>query len=288
MKGVPRFSSFRPPFTPPAAATGSEREDGRRSGHRRRADTSPHSSRRHRHRSKYAGSEAGYDGQGASRYATESEEKQEVRGPGIESNESNAQFVIDTRGDPDNLRYGTNKYQIPTYHRFGGGSVVGAPGMRITMDSRHQDAFVLQDAAGSAGSKPLSSAALPALALNLPIRVHAESTPDTASEQATVEHLQDFISTEILSQADITAKSNADDYRSIQTLAKPGEEVTTEDSQGHRITHATIESGILQRNAELNRVVESHPTDMMTILSAVLKSNLWPERNCQSTREESK
>jgi hypothetical protein len=261
MKGVPRFSSFRPPPPPPAAATGSEREDGNRSGHRQRADhQSTHSNRRRRRSRDRRRHVARFEEHGA-------RERNEQTQLGGKTNESHAEFVIDVKGDRDNTRYGTNQYEVPAYRRNGSGLVIGAPGERISLESRFENALVLQDDAGRSAPKPLSSTTLPALTMAAFVHIRPDAPHSTPNTRAS-EHLQDFISTEAPFEPGLPVTvSNLDDdepsYRSIQTLKKkPEEDTTTEDSEGNKITLATVEAEILQQHAKLNSAVELHPEDI--------------------------
>jgi hypothetical protein len=193
-------------------------------------------------------------------------DRQAVREVASETNEANVDYVVDTRGDPDVTRYGTYQYDVPSYRRNGSGLVVGAPGQRISLESRFESALVLQGATGSA-PKPLSAATLPALTIAQPLQIHPNAAPNTPENTRAREHLQDFISTEAPSQPGLTTSASHQEdeeqaYRSIQTLTKSEEEATTEDSEGNKITQATAETKVLQRNAELNAMVESHPQDI--------------------------
>jgi hypothetical protein len=259
MKGVPRFSSFRPPPSP-AAVTGSEREDGSRSRHRQRADhESPLGIRRRRRSRNRRRQEARTEERGVG----ESHKQREVGGETIETN---VDYVVDTQGDRDITRYGTYQYDVPAYRRNGSGLVVGAPGRRISLESRFESALVLQGDAGSA-PKPLSATTLPALTMSHPLRIHPDAARGTPDNTRAREHLQDFISTEAPSQPGLTASAShleADEqpYRSIRVLTKSEEEATTEDSEGNKITQDTAEAEVLQRHAKLNSEVESHPQDI--------------------------
>lgn len=258
MKGVPRFSSFRPPPAPPAAATSSQRDHERRPGHRQRADhRSPH---RHRRNHRHHDGDRRHEGM-VEPPKQERSEEQEVTSSFIEANEFNDDFVIDPRGDRSNLRYGINRYEVPVYRPTGAGSVVGAPGQRITLDSRHESTLVLQNDTGSAASKPLSGATLPTLTAEIPIHIQPDATTRVSSAQARVEHLEDFISTEEGLSESCPSYAN-DDYRSIHIPNKSEEDATTEDSDGNKITMVTVEAEILQRNAKLNGIVEQHPKDI--------------------------
>ncbi|KGO61074.1 Tetratricopeptide-like helical [Penicillium expansum] len=260
-QGVPQFSSFRPPPTsPPAAATGSEHEHRRR---RQRADRkeSPRS-RRHERRSV-----------GDREKAKGKESKERLSGKGIldvnaANDESNKGFVVDSRGDHDNTRYGVDRYEVPAYHRNGNGFVLGLPKQRIDYQTRYDQGPLLllrPDSGSSAATaaKPLSAATLSALSMNLPIRLRSELEAKLAVE---TQHSQNFISTTVPSQAGVAATANLDDeppsYRSILEVPAKSEEKTDEELDANTFTRLALEAEILNRNAKLNSAVVQQPNDI--------------------------
>ena len=94
------------------------REDGHRSGHRSR-----HRSGHRRHHRP--------EGNHQARLETSRNSLSEPIVAAWENKESS--FVLDVKGDPGNLTYGSiNRYVIPSHHRFGAGSILGlAPNNRI-------------------------------------------------------------------------------------------------------------------------------------------------------------
>ncbi|CAG8271027.1 unnamed protein product [Penicillium salamii] len=251
---VPRFSSFRPPLASLTAETDSE--DGEHSRHSRRTRL-PRRLRRHRQQSK----KRHRDLQIAAEARLEnSAEHKDVR---TEANETNVNFVLDARGDRDIARYGSSRYQVPAYHRAGNGFVVGAPGQRIAVESRHEGTLVLHDAEGRAPSKPLSSASLSALtAASPPLAPYVQSTGSFHPITST-EHLQDFISTELPPQPGILSTiPHLDDHKPLQILG----ESDTGTSARNSSVKFTTESEILNRNNQLCRTVKRDHTDIIAWL----------------------
>ncbi|KAI2730171.1 hypothetical protein CBS147332_2023 [Penicillium roqueforti] len=261
-QGVPQFSSFQPPPTaPPAPATGSDHERRRRrSRHRRRADRkeSPRS-RRHEPRS-----------DGYRQQATDEKFEKRLSGEGIADlnatkDEPNKGFVVDSRGDRDNTRYGVDRYEVPAYHRNGNGFVLGLPGQRIDYQTRYDQGplLLLRPDSGSSTSavKPLSAETLSALSANLPVRLRSDLKANLAAENS---HTQNFISTTVPSQSGVATTANLDDeppsYRSIEIPDKSEEQATEDDAK--TFIRLAVEAEILNRNAKLNSAVAQHPNDI--------------------------
>ncbi|KAJ5522507.1 hypothetical protein N7527_006622 [Penicillium freii] len=262
-QGVPQFSSFRPhPPSPPATATGSEHEHRRRrSGHRQRADRKEHPrSRRDERRS-----------DGGRREATGGEIRERVSGEKIDdvnaaNDEANKGFVVDSRGDRDNTRYGVDRYEVPAYRRNGNGFVLGLPNQRIDFHTRYDQGPLLllrPDSGSSATSaaKPLSAETLSALSINLPTRLKSDLNANLAAQ---TQHSQNFISTTVLSQPGVAATANLDieppSYRSINDPAKS--EKVAEEFDVNAFTRLALEAEILNRNAKLNSAVAQQPHDI--------------------------
>ncbi|KAJ5374537.1 Tetratricopeptide-like helical [Penicillium concentricum] len=265
LKGVPQFSSFRPPPTsPPAAATGSEHDPRRRrSGHRQRADRkeSPRS-RRHERRSDVDRQKVKVE-----------QSKERLSGEGVDdvnvaNDAANKGFVVDSLGDRDNTRYGVDRYDVPAYHRNGNGFVLGLPGQRIDYKTRYDQGplLILRPDSGSSATsaaKPLSAETLSALSINLPLRLRSEINAKLAADN---QHAQNFISTTIpSSQPGLAPSVNLDDdplsYRSIHIPDK-SENEAAEDFDATTITRLAVEAEILNRNAKLNRAVVQKPNDI--------------------------
>lgn len=233
---VPRFSSFRPPPPPPPdAPTGRE--------HRRR----------HRRRGDQTGSPRSQP------ICRDDRPSETVKDAGVEKLDGKVNFVVDTRGDRQNLIYGTTyRYDVPNYRRIGSGLVMGAPGKRIDITTRDSDTLILRGDSGVSAPKLLSSAKLPPLSPALPIRARSDKPSGTEDQS-------DFISLELspkqpsATEIDVTDESRS--YRSILGPSK-SEEATTEDYNGDKLTRVAIEEKILDRNAELSRQTERDPENV--------------------------
>ncbi|CUS10669.1 unnamed protein product [Tuber aestivum] len=180
---IPKFSSFKPlpkvvtkEPEPVPSSTGGEnpKRDKKERGHRRRRSRSCSGGRERkqngdrdgrRERDKERSREEGRDkyrhrGPGRHHYSEKSGRCEKPRSPiradvvatgksRPPSPEAAAQkaFYTDTRGDPDNVTYGSiHKYSIPDYRRRGGGSVLGlSPEIRIDREAGDGKGLVLQE-----------------------------------------------------------------------------------------------------------------------------------------------
>nr|OQO25330.1 hypothetical protein B0A51_06692 [Rachicladosporium sp. CCFEE 5018] len=72
--------------------------------------------------------------------------KQRNRNPSPPTQDLVDFFVIDTKGDPDNLKYGgISKWKVPRYHLGGGGEVLGPdPSFKIDWAASTKDGYVLK------------------------------------------------------------------------------------------------------------------------------------------------
>lgn len=256
-------ASDPPPTSPPAASTGSEREHRRRRpGHRERADrTESPRSRHHGRRS------VGDREKVTSKEIKEHQSGEEFADAKAANDESNKGFIVDSRGDRDNTRYGVDRYEVPAYHRNGNGFVLGLPGQRIDYQTRYDQGPLLllrPDSGSSATSaaKPLSAETLSALSMNLPIRVRSDLHAKLAAE---TKDPQNFISTTVPSQSGVAATANLDDeplsYRSLQVPTKIEEKIT-EKFDADTFTRLALEAEILNRNAKLNSAVVQQPDNI--------------------------
>lgn len=142
-QNVPKFGSFRPKPPPAEAHHEREKSSSHRSSHRDRDGHRDHTHQSHLKesdkRDTYSGSRSRSktSPQPRSRHIRHDELRtKEHRGRvPLEdyTNEVNAVYVIDRRGDRDNVTYGSiNRYKVPPYRRYGGGCVLGLPpDMRI-------------------------------------------------------------------------------------------------------------------------------------------------------------
>jgi hypothetical protein len=185
------------------------------------------------------------------------------------NDEANRRFVVDSRGDRDNTRYGVDRYEIPTYRRNGDGFVLGLPGQRIDYKTRYDQGPLLllrhdSSSSSSSATKPLSAETLTALSINLPIRLRSDLKANIAAE---TQHSQNFISTTVPSQPGVAATADLHDeapsYRSIHDPAKSGEQVS-ENIDTSAFTRIAMEAEILNLNAKLNNAVAQQPTDIQS------------------------
>ncbi len=140
-------------------------------------------------------------------------------------------FVYDKRGDPLILQYGTNdRAKVPSYRRFGRGSIIGSPGF-LTI---HRDAATEQFSIRVPGDGPSSTSAfrdkaLIAAANRLPSRrVHPSPAPLLPTT-----HPDDFIPLtskkrkRSLSHESDTSSSSASSSRSPSPSPPPSDPPTT-------------------------------------------------------------
>ncbi|CAZ79699.1 unnamed protein product [Tuber melanosporum] len=177
---IPKFSSFKPlakvvteePEPAPSRAGGEHsKRDRRERGHRRRSRSRSRERNRdrdsdgRRERNKERNREEGRDryrhqGSDHRRRSEKSSRREKPRSPtrttAVATGRSRPPspevasqraFYTDTRGDPDNVTYGSiHRYSIPDYRRRGGGSVLGlSPGIRIDREKGDGKGLVLQE-----------------------------------------------------------------------------------------------------------------------------------------------
>ncbi|KAL2189003.1 DUF1740-domain-containing protein [Thermothelomyces heterothallicus CBS 203.75] len=93
---------------------------------------------------------------------------------------SNDLFVMDKRGDPLIVQYGSNdRSQVPVYHRFGGGRIIGSPGFLIIHRDGVREQFGIRlPGEGSGSGSAFRDKALVAAAARLrPRRIKPEPEP---------------------------------------------------------------------------------------------------------------
>ncbi|CAG7928356.1 unnamed protein product [Penicillium olsonii] len=251
---VPRFASFRPLTAPPSAANPSDHDDARRSGR-----SSSRASRRS-HRSRQESKRRSREASQARHAAEQAGSRNAVAPEPTVATEVNADFLLDAQGDRDIARYGPSQYELPSYNRAGQGFVVGAPGKRITRESRHENALVFDDAAGLASTKPLSAANLAALDSASPDIIQKAASTRSLSQFPDTDHLRDFIPTEgMLPWAEELTATFMDDIRSPEKSDFPKAEGTVKESREASSDSTPTETAILFRNNELSEQVHLDP-----------------------------
>ncbi|KAK4146333.1 NRDE-2, necessary for RNA interference-domain-containing protein [Dichotomopilus funicola] len=131
-------------------------------------------------------------------------------------------FVVDRRGDPLIVQYGTNdRAQIPVYRRFGAGRIIGSPGFLVIHREGAQEEFsIRRPGEGSGSTSAFRDKALVAAAA----RVHSKHIKPSVS-QPLLSYDDDFIA---LSTSRKRKRDEDDedgpvlpDYRSIYGKARP-------------------------------------------------------------------
>ncbi|PWW79846.1 DUF1740-domain-containing protein [Tuber magnatum] len=299
---IPKFSSFKPlpkvvtkEPEPAPSSTGGEhpKRDKKERDHRRRRSRSGGRDRDRdgrRERDKERNREEGRDKHrhrrpGRHHYSEESGWREKTgspmrtaivaagksRPPSPEATTQKA-FYSDTRGDPDNVTYGSiHRYSIPDYRRRGGGSVLGlSPEIRIDREAGDGKGLVLQERERRSGANTRKLfAALESGVRMLRIKKDGEGSTIKAFESG-----MDFVpllgggrgrkrKTGDFEQGG--SEGEDDHYRSLQGLKKLGENPEDRDleyasasgSEGDYVTTEGWEDR--QKTVELARKVDADP-----------------------------
>ena len=143
-KAIPKFASFRPKPQLPSGTddlNDGDRDERAHSGeHRHRASHKSSRSQggRHRHRESQEN-----DRKTISSLHESSRRSDQTQKP--QKDEVYQTFVIDKRGDEDNVRYGySNQYGVPLYYRIGFGNVLGlSNSLKIDRDNSTEKKFAV-------------------------------------------------------------------------------------------------------------------------------------------------
>lgn len=198
---------------------------------------------------------------------------------------SNDLFVIDKRGDPLIVQYGSNdRSQVPVYHRFGGGRIIGSPGFLIIHRDGVREQFSIRlPGEGSGSSSAFRDKALVAAAARLrPKRIKAEPAEPANSAQAQWEvfipispprkrkrHHEGY------DEKNGIYPPSPPDYRSIYGKARRDDLHSDSDSSSPSSSRSPSPEpepelpGPRARAAELSRRVKSHPSDIPAWLELV-------------------
>ncbi|RAL03855.1 uncharacterized protein BO80DRAFT_272916 [Aspergillus ibericus CBS 121593] len=291
-KSIPRFASFKPRPAPPPEADRppgpsrdtSDRDDKsrhrskHRSRHRSHHDRSRSRERHKEHREhRPSQKEASHRRREPTpEYPRTSAPSRTVKPP---TEEASDLYFIDSKGDRYNLIYGTlHRYSIPQYHRVGRGRVLGLPpSYKIDRESAVEDVLVITSEHKTEKSRAKAKNLLSGLNKSKErlLRIRPESVLDAAAE--TLDYIplsasgngkrHDFL--------EIDSGDEKYAYRSIHGKAKPGEDLpsdveavseTDSDREGSR---SDPDQEIKQRNAELLRNIEKHPTDVIAWLTLI-------------------
>lgn len=136
---IPKFASFRPKPTSDDGEPAKEKteardkdsgkEDSRHGHHRHKSKDRDNRRRPHHHHHRLHDTKAAF---------------------GVVSEQSerpSSLFLVDRKGDPNNVVYGSiHRYEVPTFHRIGAGNVLGAPkSLKIDRDSIDDRGITLVD-----------------------------------------------------------------------------------------------------------------------------------------------
>ncbi|KAK4038464.1 NRDE-2, necessary for RNA interference-domain-containing protein [Parachaetomium inaequale] len=203
------------------------------------------------------------------------------------SAQNNDLFVLDKRGDPLILQYGTNdRSQVPVYYRFGAGRIIGSPGFLTIHREGAQEEFSIRAPGGGSGSgSAFRDKALVAAAARLNskrIKPSADQPLPTASE--------DFIP---LSPSRKRKRDHDDppppNYRSIYGSSKnrpsPSPSPSPSRSPSRSPSPEPEPSPTKSRATHLSHHVKSHPTDIPAWLELIaLQDTLFFQAQSDPTR----
>lgn len=266
---VPKFASFKPKSE--KAQESSCSTDPRDTPKEHRKGSSNREDRE-RHRSRHPRSQSDRDHRDRrDRQRASSPEKRE---PKSAPSREEPLFVVDKRGDPLIVKYGSNdRSKVPIYRRSGAGRVLGGQGrIRLIYDGPRQ-LFSLGDKTGE-GTSAFRDRNLLAKASRKKTKVF-RLRPD--ADQASKSGPDDNVDFLPLSEGHHQKKGSHDngetmeedgpDYRSIQGKAKARDFVDS-DLESADTSDGASEEGIgapnpaRQRSAELSRHLKEHPDDI--------------------------
>ncbi|KAI9785394.1 MAG: hypothetical protein M1835_003344 [Candelina submexicana] len=205
----------------------------------------------------------------------------------VERDEFPDKFIIDRKGDSNNLVYGTiHRYNIPRYHRFGAGSIVGVPiRTRINRDLSNEDRLVTNERdAKQAGHREKYAFAKNEQKGIKRLRLRPVDLQDTFNE-AGVDYMSLHSSSGIKrkrAHSDSSSSSSSDEdeqnYRSIEGKAKPASNPTDPDVR--YVLESSVsdhEKGRLfglygatkQQSVALSRKVADEPTNLEAWLELI-------------------
>ncbi|KAK4242454.1 NRDE-2, necessary for RNA interference-domain-containing protein [Achaetomium macrosporum] len=198
---------------------------------------------------------------------------------------SNDLFIIDKRGDPLILRYGSNdRSKIPAYSRFGAGRIIGSPGFLTIHREGAQERFSIRaPGEGSGGGSAFRDKALVEAAHRSKSR-RVKPAADPGHPVTTAR--DDFIPLGTSRKrkrgsedpTDSDQDDNTPDYRSIYGKARPATSDSDSDSSTSTTSldpssttnhHKTELSTAKSRSIALSLHVKAHPSDIPAWLELI-------------------
>lgn len=265
---MPKFASFKPkaedtPKLPPSEP----QEDRVKIGHHNE-DREHHRSRNSKHRS---------HGQRHERKKSRSPDRRQPE----PSPREQPLYVVDKRGDPLIVRYGSNeRAKIPSYRRSGKGRVMGSEGRLRLIHDGSKELFSLGDRLGE-GPSAFRDRALLSKASRRKTRVFKlRSSSDETQALPDAEEL-DFLPLSDTRKLQDSRKDLAEDsggeeinYRSIRGKAKARDFVDSDlESADSSDTESEADldrtSPARQRSVELSRRVKEYPEDIAAWLELI-------------------
>ncbi|KAL2159588.1 hypothetical protein VTH06DRAFT_2157 [Thermothelomyces fergusii] len=214
-------------------------------------------------------------------------------------------FVIDTRGDPLILQYGSNdRSQVPVYHRFGGGRIIGSPGFLTIHRDGVREQFSIRlpgEGGGGGGSAFRDKALVAAAARRRPRRIRPDPVSPADSARPPRELFIPLSPPRKREKQrhhddgeDGTHPPSPPDPRSIYGKARPDDVHSDSDSVLSSPSRSPSPepdpelAGARARAAELSRRVKSHPSDIPAWLELVaLQDSLFASASASASASSS-
>lgn len=187
--------------------------------------------------------------------------------------------MIDRRGDSKNVEYGgLHRYSIPSYHRIGYGSVLGASKyVKIDRDAGTEKVIVLRIDRGKGGER--AERLLTRKSAKHEGRGQRLIVPQAGDSDTSMSMQTDFLALRPAlkrkrgSESPDAGVLNVD-YRSVEGKAKPDplphdEDVELESSSDEASHSVTTDAAITAHNADLSRATKFTPTDINTWLALI-------------------
>ncbi|KAG0177112.1 hypothetical protein DFQ28_006393 [Apophysomyces sp. BC1034] len=189
--------------------------------------------------------------------------------------ETGCLFVIDKRGDSDNLHYGKNHaYNIPSYHRSGGGSVIGLPPeAKIDLSSTKSGKVLTITMEGRSKKKLLrytdpeytwkeTDKAMKRLRIKPNDSTEPEDTFASGKDHVLLESHRKHTKTTL----DEDVISSGVDYRGIQDISKREDE---EDEEGENDGGQSFDEYVRERTIRFNKELTENPKDVQLWLAFI-------------------
>lgn len=298
---VPKFASFkrkRDDITPSQPSEPQSEKELERRGHDRHSEKERHAT----HRIRQNPSHSHHHHQHHDRRQSRSVSPQ--RRPPVPAPREDPLYIVDKRGDPMIVRYGSNeRSRVPSYRRVGASRVMGGGGRLKFIYDGSRELFSLGNKPGE-GPSAFRDRSILSKAARKKTRVFRLRSEPESKEARKLEDEPDFLP---LSESRKSQQTQDDEYeisgderpnyRSIQGKAKARDFVdsdleSADSSESEAEANPTSNDPIKQRSIELSRQVKDHPEDIRAWLELVdlqetllrLDENARPDR----TNEEAK